>query len=452
MVEIFSGDERGSATAHRIIAYDVMRLFIGPSFLTPRGIDRVDLALARHIFGDESSRNIGILPTPAGVYAFSSIQVRRLLAHLQELWAEDGDAASDPQLQSLLDKIARRPEAAKPGPSVSSLAFRDKVRRMLHMLRATGLFPGRFAGRMVPPNSVYLNVGQLGLAMPSFFNWLVRRPDITRAMMLHDAIPIDYPHLVGEKAPMHHRQMIRTAAEHADCLIFNSAYTRDSVTAVMRGIGRTCPPALVRSLPLPAAFVDVETCVAELCGTRYFLAVSTIEPRKNFALLLCVWQRFVATLGSAAPHLVIVGSPGKDADTILAPLRSSPGLASFVHHVVGLSSPALASLSLGAAGMLCPSFAEGFGLPLLEASAMDVPVIATDIPAHREVATPATILLPPDDVEAWARAIAATPDVVAPRRPHILSAMTEAAYCADIIDFVSGIEAGQRARNARRSL
>ncbi|MDB5578388.1 MAG: glycosyltransferase family 1 protein [Bradyrhizobium sp.] len=381
------------------------------------------------------------MPTPAGVYAFSALQVRNLLAYIQDLWAEDTGPASNLQLQSLSDKIVRQRDDTPPLAPVTSLLFREKVWRMLGMLRATGLFPRRFAVRAVPAGAVYLNIGQLGLAMPSFFNWLAKRPDITRAMMVHDAIPIDYPHLVGDKAPTYHRQMIRTAAEHADCMIFNSAYTRDSVSAVMRDLGRACPPALVRSLPLPAAFVDVETGVAELSGTRYFLAVSTIEPRKNFALLLRVWERYVTTMGAAAPHLVIVGSPGKDAASILAPLESNAALASRVHHVVGLSSPALASLLLGATGMLCPTLAEGFGLPLLEASAMGVPAIVTDIPAHREVATAATVLLPADDEEGWARAITALPDVTMRGRPHIPLAMTEAAYCADIVDFVSGIRA-----------
>ncbi|HEX7692864.1 MAG TPA: glycosyltransferase, partial [Sphingomonas sp.] len=230
----------------------------------------------------------------------------------------------------------------------------------------------------------------------------------------------------------------------------NSAYTRNSVSAVMQGFGRACPPALVRSLPLPAAFVDVDTGVPELAGARYFLAVSTIEPRKNFALLLRVWQGLVATMGQTAPHLVIVGSSGKDADTILAPLESDSALAARVHHVAGLSSPALASLLSGAAGMLCPSLAEGFGLPLLEANALGVPAIASDIPAHREVATATTVLLPVDDEEAWARAIAASPDAAPHRRPPMPPAMTEAAYCADILDFVSGIRARRRSNSGSR--
>lgn len=424
---------------YRVIAYDIMRLFIGPAFLTPRGIDRVDLALARFIFGERSSQNVGILPTPAGVYCFRAAEVRKLLAYIDGLWAEDADPVRDLQVQGVLDKIVREHDAAPPMAPVSPLLFRDKVSRMLRMLYATRLFPRRLAARAVPVDAVYLNIGQLGLAMPSFFDWLVKRPDITRAMMVHDVIPIDYPHLVSAKAPVYHRQMIRTAAEHADCLTFNSAYTRDSATAVMQGIGRSCPPALVRSLPLSGAFATVETTFAALSDTRYFLAVSTIEPRKNHALLLRVWQRLVATMGAAAPHLIIVGAPGNDAESILAPLKADPALRARVHPVVGLSSPALASLVLGAAGMLCPSLAEGFGLSLLEASALHVPTIASDIPAHREVATATTILLAADDEEGWARAITDLPRGGMRRRPDIPFAMTEAAYCADIVDFISSI-------------
>lgn len=361
--------------------------------------------------------------------------------YLDELWAENVGPGGDTQLRWLLNKIALQQNDAPSAPSSRPLLFRDRVWRMLHMLHTTGVLPRRFANRVVPVDAVYLNVGQLGLAMPSFFNWLAKRPDIVRAIMVHDVIPIDFPHLVGEKAPLHHMQMIRTATRYADCMIFNSNYTRDSVSAVMQNLGRACPPGLVRSLPVPAAFTDVKASVAELSSVRYFLAVSTIEPRKNFGLLLRVWQRFVATMGTAAPHLVIVGSHGNGSARILAPLASDPVLAKRVHHVAGLSSPALASLLLGAAGMLCPTFAEGFGLPLLEASAMGVPCIATDIPAHREVATATTVLLSADDEEGWGRTILALPDAKLRRRPHIPYTITETAYCTDIVNFVGGIQA-----------
>jgi len=424
----------------RVIAYDIMRLFIGSSFLTPRGIDRVDLALARQIFSNDATLHVGVLPTPIGVCACSGAQVRRLLAYLQKLWAEDDD--SDDALRWLIDRITR-PEAAAqmPEPSLRSIVPRlaGKTRRMLKMLAATRFFPAGAAARVVPANAVYLNVGQLGLAMPGFFDWLEKRPDVTCAMMLHDTIPIDFPHLVGPKAPFYHERMIRTAARRGDRLIFNSDYTRDSVTAFIRkwdpNRGRDNIPSLVRALPLPPAFINIRHSIPELAKKRYFLAVSTVEPRKNHDLLFRVWRRLIATMGADAPHLVIVGSPGYDAANILAPLAGELGAARRVHHVVGLSSPALAALTLGAAGMLCPTLAEGFGLPLLEAKAMGVPSVVSDIPAHRELADARTVLLPPDDEEGWARTIIALPGVAVRQRPIIPFSMTEVAYCADLVDF-----------------
>lgn len=426
------------------IAYDVLRLSIGPAFVTPRGIDRVDLALLTYLFDSDDSNNIGVLPTPFGVYALSAKQVRSLLSYVKNLWSEYDDAVMDSKLQYLLTVISEGNGDARPPRPSAPLLFRDKVGRMLRMLWATGIFPGRTASRAVPANAVYLNIGQLGLAMPSFFGWLTERSDISCAMMLHDAIPIDYPHLVSPRAPIYHRQMIRTAAERADCLIFNSAFTRDCVSAVLRQHSRPCPRQLVRHLPLPAAFFDAVGEIETLSGIRYFLVVSTVEPRKNHALLLRVWQRLIAKMGSAAPHLIIAGASGNDANTILAPLTQDPALGRRVHHATGLSSPALASLTLGATAMLCPSLAEGFGLPLLEASALGVPAIASDIPAHRELASAATALLPADDDDGWVRAITATPPKGTRRRPEIPHAMTEAAYCADIVDFVTDIHSSAR--------
>jgi glycosyltransferase involved in cell wall biosynthesis len=285
-------------------------------------------------------------------------------------------------------------------------------------------------------------VGQLGLAMPSFFNWLSKRPDIISIMMLHDAIPIKHPQLVSPKATNYHKQMIKTAAKRAHYLIFNSNCTHKNVTEVMLELGLSCPPSLVRSLPLPAAYLGDVATLTNLSGTRYFVAVSTVEPRKNYTLLLRIWERFIVTMGAAAPHLVIVGSPGKGAEQILAPLKLDADLGGRVHHVIGLSSPSLAALVLGATGMLCPSFAEGFGLPVLEASAMGVATIASDIPAHREVGATGTIFLAPDDEDAWMAAITATPSVTKRSRPDIPYALTEDAYSADIMKFISGMRTG----------
>lgn len=422
----------------RVIAYDLCRLFIGPYFVTPRGIDRVDLAMANSLFADPESPHIGIVPTPLGVRAYPAPVARLLLDHLQHVWREGPGIADDDPLALLIADIRSR---GGNSPALDcTLATRHArsagVRRFLAMLCQTGVRTGHDAAKALPRDAVYVNLGQIGLAIPSFFRWLRGRPDVACAVMIHDTIPLDYPELVKPGAAAHHARMVQTAAAHADGLIFSTAFARTSVERAMERLDRSRRPSLVRSLPVSAAFTDARESLPDLSGTHYFVAVSTIEPRKNFSLLLRVWERLLATHGEHAPHLVIVGAPGLEADRILAPLTTSPGLRAHVHPVAGLSSPALARLMLGAAGLLSPSIAEGFGLPLLEGLALAVPTVASDIPSHREIGGPSTTLLAVDDQDGWERAIASLPRVGFRTCPPIPRSMTEAGYCADILAFL----------------
>lgn len=425
----------------RVIAYDFARLFIGPIFQTPRGVDRVDLAFAQHVFNDDASPNLGILPTPWGVRAFPAKMIRRWLAHLTSLWVEDIEIERDRQLLGLIQLIRTETEGAQGSPSdklcgSSQLSFPRKTARLLGQLRFTGIPLGQCARKRVPEGATYINIGQIGLAVPIFHAWLAQRRDITCAMMLHDAIPLEHPQLVPTGADAHHARMIRTAARHADCLIFNSAASRESVNREMDRLEGVQLPSIVRALPLPKAYFEVDTSLPALADTPYFVVVSTIEPRKNHALLIRVWGRLIDQMGEQAPHLIIVGSRGHDAERILAPLDAYPSLSKRIHLVSGLSSPALAALVLGADGMLCPTFSEGFGLPVLEGNAMGVATIASDIPAHREIGNGCTTYLPCDDEELWQQAILATRPVGLRKRPPLSANLTEAAYCADILAFL----------------
>lgn len=65
----------------------------------------------------------------------------------------------------------------------------------------------------------------------------------------------------------------------------------------------------------------------------------------------------------------------------------------------------LAALYKRAALVLQPSEAEGFGLPVIEALSLGTPVVASDIPALREVGGPASTYCPVGDVEAWTSVI-----------------------------------------------
>lgn len=70
-----------------------------------------------------------------------------------------------------------------------------------------------------------------------------------------------------------------------------------------------------------------------------------------------------------------------------------------------LAQPDLVALLQSAGALLQPSSYEGFGLPIVEAMACGCPVVASDIPTVREVAGEAALLVWPDDVVGFARAV-----------------------------------------------
>ena len=89
-----------------------------------------------------------------------------------------------------------------------------------------------------------------------------------------------------------------------------------------------------------------------------------------------------------------------------------------------------------------PSFAEGFGLPVLEANALGVPTIASCIGAHREIADDKTILLSPDNIDAWVGAILSQ-SRGAGRVAHAFDSQNSLAdYCRDVEDFVEQCSSG----------
>jgi glycosyltransferase involved in cell wall biosynthesis len=139
------------------------------------------------------------------------------------------------------------------------------------------------------------------------------------------------------------------------------------------------------------------------------VALGTIEPRKNHALLLDAWEG----MGPQAPWLVICGARGwRNAATFARLDRHPPR----VREAAGLTDGAVAALLQGARALLFPSLAEGYGLPLVEAAALGTPVVCSDLPICREVAGPGADFLDPRDPEAWAAAVMRLKDDTSPRK------------------------------------
>ena len=106
----------------------------------------------------------------------------------------------------------------------------------------------------------------------------------------------------------------------------------------------------------------------------------------------------------AAPALVLAGYAGWRNENLISPAdRAELGPA--LRELGRVPDSELRALYASATVFAFPSLHEGFGLPVLEAMVAGVPVVASDIPAIREVAGDAAVLVPPGDADAWAEAL-----------------------------------------------
>lgn len=114
---------------------------------------------------------------------------------------------------------------------------------------------------------------------------------------------------------------------------------------------------------------------------RYIVATGTMQPRKNIPFLIQAWQERPAELRDVG--LVLTGNRlGHHVDTRLAPIKQGSDIV-FPGY---LDTPTLQALVAGAAVAAFPSLYEGFGIPLLEAWAVSVPVWASRIPPFEAIA------------------------------------------------------------------
>ena len=245
----------------------------------------------------------------------------------------------------------------------------------------------------------YLNTSHTDFDLAAHHDW-VARSGVRAVYFIHDLIPVLHPEFTRPHAVKRHLGRVREALRHGGGIVTSSHVVARDLAAFAKSEGLDCETPLVA----PIAGETFEGA-GDQDGEPFFLAVGTVEPRKNHRLLFDIWRGLASRLGEATPKLVLVGQQGPLTGDILAPL-ADPALAAHVEWRASCDDAELAQLIASARAMLMPSFAEGFGLPLVEALAMGTPVVANDIPIFREIGQGAALLLDPANPAAWTEAIA----------------------------------------------
>jgi glycosyltransferase involved in cell wall biosynthesis len=193
--------------------------------------------------------------------------------------------------------------------------------------------------------------------------------------------------------------LVRVHAQQADGIIVMSEHVRGEVQRVL-GIGEekvTVVPAGAPSWAPRAAAPD----------NGYVLFVGTLEPRKNVGVLLDAYESAFALRASAGrprPDLVLAGKPTEAARGWLDRISRTP-LAGRVRHLGYVDAADRRALYEGASVLVLPSLDEGFGLPVLEAMTLGVPVVASRRGSLPEVLGDAGQLVDAEDARGFADAI-----------------------------------------------
>jgi glycosyltransferase involved in cell wall biosynthesis len=426
----------------RTVAFDLSRMFIAAAAPTPRGIDRVDMGYASRFFADPEMLNVGLVPLLGNMGVLSGAEAWSLARVVGEHWRNGGTSHAGLHEKGVsADASAASSGAGERNRRSGRAAAIGRYIRMVGHARWAGF---RRATRRVPEGSLYVNTGQILLGCPPFFSWFERRPDVRPVFMLHDLIPMRHPEYSGPFLCKHHSRAVRTAARCAAALIATSHAAADELRQALREEGRSDLPIHVAPLPVDDDILETPT-TGQLPREPYFVMVGSIDQRKNHRLILHVWRDMIRRDAAAVPKLVIVGPRGLRAADILDFIERSPGLAERVIVRNGLSTPAMREVVRGARALLMPSFTEGFGLPIIEALTLGVPVIASDIPAHREAGGAHAIYIDPLDGFAWRDAILAGAeaglDVSVNRRIDLLPyrPRTWSSYFDDVVPFLESL-------------
>lgn len=243
---------------------------------------------------------------------------------------------------------------------------------------------------------ILLNTGHSGLEHPSYA-YQIGRYGLRSLFFLHDLIPISHPEYSRPGEAEKHRRRIRTMLLSGSGIVVNSLVTGEAMEKHARVHNLPVP----RWTVAPLAVGTLPTAAERLLAEPYFVVLGTIEPRKNHLLLLHVWRQLVLEQGGKAPRLVVIGQRGWECEQVVDLLERCVTLRGFVIERNDCKDLELMTWLRHAQALLFPSFVEGYGMPLVEALSLGLPVIASDLPVFREVAGEIPEYRDPLDGRAW---------------------------------------------------
>ncbi len=415
------------------VLYDVTRLIQRRRARIPTGIDRIDAQWALAAFEAFGERCLPVMMHGKGARILHEEQalVRSMLAAQINSWF--GDGTPDEEVARALDRAGLSANAGYGSRVVERALF---ARRSWQDRFVTAYLPAlRYGVQSFLSNwrrsneralegceqLLYVNASHQGLiGHAGALDGLAGARAMRAAGYIHDLIPIEFPEYATDRSLVYLEAMLAELMAKDTDFSANSQATARQLSLYLAhkraeaGVegGNAEPVVVYPGLTGAAPLKDVslqgaaggEVVEGEWPGGD-FVILGTLEPRKNHQLLLHLWRQLAEEGFSPMPRLTIVGRRGWGNGSVTALLDHSPMLKPFVRELGNLDDQDMFTLIGKARALLFPSFTEGFGLPLMEAAELGVPVIASDLDVFHEIVDDGVLFLDPLDGPAWKAAI-----------------------------------------------
>jgi len=220
---------------------------------------------------------------------------------------------------------------------------------------------------------------------------------IKKILTVHDLVWHYYPKTMTYYNLLVNSIYLKRSIQIADCIVTPTNAIKQEIVSVFDIEDEKIKviPEAVGSEFKPINKLNAKEVIRAKYGIEesFLLSVGTLEPRKNYLTLLEGMNLLKTNL-----KLVIIGALGWKYRSILKYIESNrledkvilPGFVSDKDLILFYNACEI---------FITASVYEGFGLPVLEAMSCAVPIIASDIPAIREVAQDSAVYFEPDSVE-----------------------------------------------------
>jgi glycosyltransferase involved in cell wall biosynthesis len=255
---------------------------------------------------------------------------------------------------------------------------------------------------------------------------------VPTVVTIHDAVHFRFPGLYPVAQRVYYRSLMRIHAARAAAVVTDSVFSRDEILA-HTGMDRR--RLHVVSLAVPTLFQrprggpDPSRLRRYGLPARYVLYPGGAEPRKNLKRLLAAHAAFLRAVPDAPP-LVLTGERERYASLAAELARSEIG--DSVRLTGRVDDEDMVHVYAGATCVVYPSLYEGFGLPLLEAMAVEVPVACSNRSSLPEIGGEAAWYFEPESEQSIADGLARVTNDAALRARLIAAGRERAAlYSVD---------------------